>query len=289
MLYHRIRGSIIFVLLLFIGCSGSGNIFHKTVHIPVQAVDIVSISEERPAEVLFVVAGIKGDGCDPSIQKVFSERVGNTIFLRATGSEEIFDSGGYCTMAVEATGGEVVVKDLEVGEYKVATDDGHELLQFGIEKGAAYVVRKSGIRDITVQMKTSEGIKLFDAEAIEFLLDPYVYSSEPVQVSISGKANFIGQVCEYSDKIVIDKGSSSIINVEMFSEVPINADCIRYQQLDNAASELLFGSSNTFTVEIDLGTFETGDYRVNINGDDEVWFSIRLTSSRNILDRLKQN
>lgn len=103
MLYHRIHGSVIFILLLFIGCSDSGSIFYKTVHIPRQAVDIVSISQDRPAEILFVVAGIKADGYDPSIQRVSAERVGNTIFLRARGSEEIFDSGGYCTSAVEAT------------------------------------------------------------------------------------------------------------------------------------------------------------------------------------------
>lgn len=286
-----IRDSIIFVLFLFIGCSDTDNIFHKTVHIPIQAVDIVSISQDRPAEILFVVAGIKADGCDPSIQKVSAERVGNTIFLRATGSEEIFDSGGYCTSAVEATGGEVVVKDLEVGEYKVATDDGPEFLQFRIEKGAAYVVRKGGIGDLTVQMKTSEGIKLFDADALDFLLDhPYMYSAEPVQVSIGVEGNFFGQACEYFHKIVIDKGSSSIMNVEIFGEAPINADCIRYQQPDDAAAQLLFsGPTNTFKTEIDLGTFGTGDYRVNINGYDDVRFSIRLTNSRNILDRQKQD
>ena len=259
----------------------------------IQAVDIVSISEDRPAEVLFVVAGIRGDGCDPSIQKVHAERVGNTVVLRATGSEEIFDSGGYdCTMMVEATGGEIVVKDLEVGEYKVATDDGHELLQFRIEKGAAYVVRKPIIWDVTAQMKTSEGIKLFDA--IEFLSDPYVYSAEPVQVSIGVEGCFIAQTCEHSHKIVIDEESSGIINVEISGEAPINADCIQYQQFHNdLATTIVFSSPNTlydaYEAEIDLGTFGTGDYRVNLNGSDEVWFSIRLTSSRNILDRVEQD
>lgn len=164
MLPHRIRYSVIFVLLFFIGCSDSG-IFYKTVDVGIVAVDIVSISEKRPAEVLFLVAGLKADECGTSIEKVYVERVGNTIVLRATGSEEIFDCGGYdCTMMVEAIGGEIVVKDLEVGKYKVGTGI-HELLQFRIEKEAAYVVRKAGIGDITVQVKTSEGIVI---DAIEY-------------------------------------------------------------------------------------------------------------------------
>lgn len=78
---------------------------------------------------------------------------------------------------------------------------------------------------------------------------------------------------EYSHKVVIDKRSSGIINVEIFGEVPINNDCIRYQHLDDAAYQILFLPSSRFEEEIDLGTFEVGDYRVNINGYDK--FSIR--------------
>ena len=240
MLYHRISGSVIFVLLvllLFIGCSDSGSIFYKTIDIRIQAVDIVSISEDRPAEVLFVVSGIKGDGCDPSIQKVSAERFGNTIILQATGSEGIFDSGGDCTSAVEATGGEIVAKELEVGEYKVATHGGRELLHFRIEKGTAYVIRKSRIGAITVRAKTPEGIlikaiehpdrasyfvrkpgiedipvNLKTSESSEGIViePPYmdVYTPEPVQVSIDMERYSINQGCEYSHKVAIEKGSS---------------------------------------------------------------------------------
>ncbi len=309
MLSHRIGGIVIFVLLFCIGCGDSG-IFHKTIDVGIMAVDIVSISEDRPAEVLFLVAGLMGDGCDPSIQKVSAERVGNTIFLRATGSEEIFDSGGYdCEDAVTATGGEVVVKDLEVGEYKVATGV-HELLHLRIEKEAAYVIRKAGIGDITVQVKTSEGIvidaiehtyrasyfvrkagieditvqlKTFGSPEGIVIESPYVevYTAELVNISMGVEGYGITRVCgssqvrDYPHKVVIDKGSSGIINVEIFGEVPINNDCIRYQHLDTAAYQIAFLPSSVFEEGIDLGTFGVGNYRVNINGYERVRFSIR--------------
>ena len=296
------------ILLMFAGCD---RLTLKTVNIRIEAVDIASISEERPAEVLFAIGGIKADGCDPSIQKVHAQRVGNTIFLEATGSEERFDSGGYCTSMVESTAGTIVVKALEVGEYKVATHDGFELLQFRIEKGTSYVGKKAGIGDITVEMKTSEGIVMdtlkypyrasyvvrkagteditvsypfvvrqagLEGIRVEY---PGVYTDEPIQVSIGVEAYLMSRACEYSPKIVIDKGSSgNLMNVEIFGEVPFTADCIQHQDLDSVAYELIFGPSNRFEVQIDLGTFETGDYRVNINGADEVGFSIRRFSIR---------
>ncbi|MCY3723045.1 MAG: hypothetical protein OXG97_12565 [Candidatus Poribacteria bacterium] len=313
MLSHRIAGIALFVLLvvLFIGCD---RVFYKTVDIRIQAVDIVSISEERPAEVRFVVGGIKADGCDPSIQMVSAERMGNTIVLEATGSEEKFDSGGYyCTLEVEATGGEIVVKDLEVGEYKVATHDGRELLGLRIEKGAATVVRKAAIGDITVEIKTSEGFVLDRIEyppratfvvrkmgpvsypfvvreaglegiAVDY---PVVYTAEPVQVSMRVEAHLTRYVSGYCEKIVIDRESRGLMNIEIFGEVPINADYYQYSQrfddvpaelyADVLARQLLFGvlRKGSFEAETDLGSFEAGDYRVNINGSDEVGFSIQ--------------
>ena len=258
------------ILLMFVGCD---RLTLKTVNIRIEAVDIVSISEERPAEVLFVVGGVKADGCDPSIQKVHAQRVGNTIFLEATGSEERFDSGGYCTSAVESTADTIVVKALEVGAYKVATHDGFELLQFRIEKGTSYVGKKAGTEDITVSYPFVVRQAGLEGIRVEY---PGVYTDEPIQVSIGMEGYLISRACEYSPKIVIDKGSSgNLMNVEIFGEVPFNADCIQHQDLDSVAYELILGSSNRFEVQIDLGTFEAGDYRVNINGSDEVGFSIR--------------
>lgn len=326
MLFHRIAGIALFVLLvvLFIGCD---RIFYKTVAIPIEAVDIVSISEDRPAEVRFVVGGIRGDGSAPTIQKVDAQRVGNTIFLRATGLEERRDSGGDYTQAVESTGKVIVVKALEVGDYKVATHDGRELLGLRIEKGASTIVRKAAIGDITVEIKTSEGFVLDRIEyprratfvvrkmgpeditvsypfvvreaglegiAVDY---PGVYTAEPVQVSMRVEAYLTRYASGYCEKIVIDREPRGLMNIKIFGEVPINADY--YQRFDDVpdevyadvlARQLLFGALREyrFEAETDLGSFEAGDYRVNINGSDEVGFSIRGFSANRNIDRRKQ-
>jgi len=325
MVSHRIRGIVIFVLLvvLFMGCD---RISYKTVAIRIEVVDIVSISEDRPAEVRFVVGGIRGDGSDPRIQKVDAQRIGNTIFLRATGLEERFDSGGDYTQAVEPTGKVIVVKALEVGGYKVATHDGRELLGLRIEKEAATIVRKAAIGDITVEIKTSEGFVLDRIEyppratfvvrkmgpvsypfvvreaglegiAVDY---PVVYTAEPIQVSMHVEASLIRYASGYCEKIVIDRESRGLMNIEIFGEVPINADYYQhYQRFDDVpdevyadvlADQLLFGAlrGDRFEAETDLGSFEAGDYRVNINGSDEVGFSIRGFSANRNIDRRQQ-
>jgi len=298
------------ILFMSAGCE---RFYFKTVNIRIEAVDIVSISEEKPAEVLFVVGGVMGDGGDPSIQKVHAQRVGNTIFLKATGLKERFDSGRYAHYTIpQSTTDTIVVKTLEVGEYKVARHDGFELLQFRIEKGAAYVGQKAGIGDITVEMKTSEGIVMdtlkypyrasyvvrkagtedrevvpypfvvrkagIEGIAVEY---PIVYVAGPVQVSIGIEASLTREAGEYSEKVMVDEKSSDIIHIEIFGEAPINADGIEYKQLDaqrlhDIATELVFSPSYPrFEYKIPIGTFENGDYRVNINGSDEVGFSKR--------------
>ena len=256
MLSHRIEGIVIFVLFVIVSCIGCyrDEIYYRGS----TAIGIVSISEDRPAEVLMSVAGVT-EGCGPTpFRNVYADRVENTIFLKATVLES--HNGGYTCSAIDELYGEVTVKDLEVGEYKIVAND-REHLRLRIEKETAYVLLKPIIKDITVQMKTSEGIERFDS-----FQDPWIETAEPVQVTIGVEGYFdYGIRCEFEEMTDIAREAEDI-NVDISSEVLI-ADCI--------ADVSILNGGALYDAEIDLGLFGQGDYRVNVNGH-EVRFSIRL-------------
>lgn len=256
MLSHRIGSIVIFVLFVIVSCIGCDRdeIYYRGS----TAIGIVSISEDRPAEVLISVAGVT-DGCGPiPFRNVYADRVENTIFLKATVLED--HGGGYTCSAIDELYGEVPVKDLEVGEYKIVVND-RERLRLRIEKETAYVLLKPIIRDITVQMKTSEGIERFDS-----FQDPWIETAETVQVTMGVEGFFdYGIQCEFKEMTDIEREAEDI-NVDISSEVLI-ADCM--------ADVSIIDGEPRYDAEIDLGIFAAGDYRVNVNGY-EVRFSIRL-------------
>lgn len=261
MLSHRIEGIVIFVLFVIVSCIGCyrDEIYYRGS----TAIGIVSISEDRPAEVLMSVTGLT-DGCGPiPFRNVYADRVENTIFLKAT---VLDDSGHYTCLGIVEYYGEVTVKDLEVGEYKIVAND-REHLRFRIEKETAYLLLKPRVRDITVQMKTSEGIELFDSSFLDFLME----TTEPVQVTIDVEAYFADcEIGDLSKMMYIERDierEAGDINVDISGKV-LSADC-------SQKAGILSGRSSRYDAQIDLGIFAAGDYRVNVNGY-EVRFSIRL-------------
>ena len=263
MLSHRIEGIVIFVLFVIVSCIGCDRDENEISFAGLIAIGIVSISEDRPAEVLINVAGLGGVGCGPKpFRNVYADRVENTIFLKPTVLKGSGAGGAYTCSAIEELYGEVTVKDLEVGEYRIVAND-REHLRLRIEKETAYVLLKPIIRDITVQIKTSEGIERFDS-----FQDPWIETAEPVQVTIGVVGYFdYGIGCEFEEMTNIEREAEDI-NVDISSEVLI-ADCM---------ADIIFidgGPGYGYDAEIDLGLFGPGDYRVNVNGH-EVRFSIQL-------------
>lgn len=242
-----------------IGCSGDEVYYGGPIMI-----GIVSISEERPAEVRFGVVGLI-EGCGPiPFENVYADRVENTIYLKPTVLENYNTGGGYICSAIDQIYGEVSVKDFDVGEYKIVSND-YEYFRLRIEKATASVLRKPIIRDITVEIKTSEGLEVFET----LFSEPLIKTAEPVAVRISVRGYF-EYGCEVEDpsKVKADiKRESGAIDVNISSEVSI-ADCIR----DITG---ILDTSSGYDAQIDLGTLGAGEYRLNVNGH-EVQFSIRI-------------
>lgn len=262
MLSHRIGSIVIFVLFVIVSCIGcySDEIYYRGS----TAIGIVSISEDRPAEVLMSVFGVL-IGCGPApFRNVYADRVENTIFIKPTVLED--HGGGYTCSAIDEFYGEVTVKDLEVGEYRIVAND-REHLRLRIEKETAYLLLKPLIGDITVQMKTSEGIERFDS-----FQDPWIETAEPVQVTIGVEGYFdYGIRCEFEEMTDIEREAGDI-NVDISGKV-LSTDC-------SQNVNILEGQGSRYNAEIDLGLFGPGDYRVNVNGY-EVQFSIRLPVRHN--------
>ena len=256
--------SFLFVLFVIVSCIGCDTIYEDEIYYRGStAIGIVSISENRPAEVLMRVSGVT-EGCGPvPFKNVYADRVENTIFLKPTVLEGSGAGGGYTCSAIYELYGEVTVKALEVGEYKIVANE-REHLWLRIEKETTAIFLKPMIRDVTVQMKTSEGIELFDS----------LFSDEPVQVTIGVEGYFDSGIhCEFEDpsKMTYIEREAEDINVDIFSEVR-STDCMR--------DIYILDGGPGYEAEIDLGIFAAGDYRVNVNGH-EIQFSIRLRARNN--------
>ena len=133
----RISGIIILMLFvrLFTGCDyldGS-----KDVDMWIEAAGVVSVSRDRPADVVIGAVGSHRNTCVGRNPEVYATREGNNIHL--TAKKEIPTAFSMCGEAVTYVYGEVTMENLKVGEYKILDDTSHELGRFRIEEHAAYV------------------------------------------------------------------------------------------------------------------------------------------------------
>lgn len=134
---YRISDIIILTLFvhLFTGCDfldGS-----KDVDMRIEAAGVVSASYDRPAEVVIGAVGFHSNTCVSRNAKVSATREGNNINL--TAKMEIPFVPSLCGDAETQAYGEVTMKNLKVGEYKIMDDNSRELGRFRIEEHAVYV------------------------------------------------------------------------------------------------------------------------------------------------------
>lgn len=255
----------LFVIVSYIGCDKfrEGEVYF----VGPTWIEDICVSEDRPAEVLVHVSGFGGDGCRSNIpfKNIEVDRIGNTISLKPT----VISSNngvGYTTCSgIESYSGEVTIKDLDVGEYEIAYND-NARLRLRIEKEKAFVFLRLKITNITLEMKTSEAIKRFDVypRPLRREPDPLVKTKEPVQVQFSVKGFFpFGVHIEDSAGITSVKREAEEVAVDISGKVEM-ANCMEDVNVDGP----------WYDTEIDLGMFQTGDHRVNVNGG-EVRFSIR--------------
>ena len=206
---------------------------------------ILSISDDRPAEVTIGWVSYTADGCG-SATGVSAERDSNNIYL--TIKESIYTGTGGCTDAVEEIYGEFTVKNLEVGEYIIkGNDDNTE--EFGwlrIEPEAAYSfvdTRRPFFRTKAVTPNDEEHIGDTYQVTVSFRL-PGWYNCEPII------------------KTDIER-TQDVIDIEAWQVVP-ETDC--QMMLDTLTDQY-----RSKFIDIDLGTFSAGSYTVIINDIEDTF------------------
>ena len=241
---YRISCIIILVLFvdLFTGCDHLDG--YKDEDMEIEAASIVSISDDSPAEVVIGAFGSNNDGCVKPYGKVYANRDGNNIHL--TGKKEIPLDSGYCNYGIWEVYGEVTVKNLEMGEYKIVGYNSRELQRFRVELDAVYVGIEPIINDFIISPIVPDNIEL-----------EYTFYHVKVGISIGG---FYEIGCEPILNTDVES-TGDIINIDMWCVVP-NTDSGCDIVIDPYQTHLI----PPYNTEIDLGTFSVGSYSVVING-----------------------
>ena len=264
---NQLSGIIVFALFVVISFTACDSDLSKEVRMEIDQISILSVSEDRPAEVLIGVVGPGSNRCPNLEANVDADRKGGTIRLSAT--MDVPTGIVDCVAPIITVYGEVAVGNLEVGTYKVVQDD-RELLHFHIAADAGYVYLGPVIECIDVSMKTRDGVEQVGSS---------VETSDPVHVTISVKGYFNSECMHYlKTHMYRDEfpGRWKIVYVDISGDVPIiNTQCaLPIDPYQNPVDS----PDDAYSNVIDLGTFSAGDYKVIVNGKS-TWFSIKSTDA----------
>lgn len=257
---NRLSGIVVLGLLFIVISLTACDDMSKKVGTRIEKVSILSVSEERPAEVLIGVVGLSHEAwCANRDAKIDANRRGNIIRLSAT--MEVPTGIVDCVAPITEVYGEVIVENLEAGTYSVVQDD-RELLHFHIGTDTSHAYLGPVIESIDVAMKTFDGAEQNG---------PWVETRLPVDVTVSVRGYFDSQCQSYLDTHIY-RAEFGFVVVDISGDVPItNGECALsidpYQNPITSPYDL-------YAAEIDLGTFSTGDYKVIVNGES-TWFSIK--------------
>ena len=245
---NRIIGILVLILFIVVSFIGCGSLFSEETDMPIEKIGVLSVSEDRPATVVIGVLGSHSNTCVDGSAKVSADRNGKTIQLTAT-MRVSTGFGGACGDAVSDVYGEVTIRNLEVGEYKVKSGS-HELLKFRIAADAGYVKSGPIVDYLEFTIKTPDGVEL------PF---PYDTTSETVQVTM-GVVGYFDSKCVPYLKTHIERDRWGTIEVEISGEVPIvNTECA----LMINPNEIYRNPS--YYGEIDLGTLSVDHYTIKVN------------------------
>ena len=263
---NRSIGILILVgVVSFIGC---GSFFSEKTDMPIERIGILSVSEDRPATVVIGVLGSHSDTCVDGSAQVSADRDGETIQLTAT--MRVSTGLSLCGDAVSDVYGEVTIRDLDVGEYKVMSGS-RELLKFRITADAGYVKSGPIIEHVDFTIKTADGVEVSDPR-------PDIETSEPVQVTM-GVVGYFDSKCipDLKTHIELDNQWSEwgdtgdyTIDVDILGEVRIvNTECAPMIHPNKT------NLSSSYAAEIELGMFSVGWYSIRVNDYSKAWFNIR--------------
>lgn len=248
------RMSDIIILTLFVhlltGCDSLDG--SKDVDMWIEAAGVVSVSDDRPAEVVIGAVGVNSNTCVNRNGEVYATREGNNI--RLTAKMEVPVGPSLCGAMITYVYGEVTVKNLKVGEYKILDDSSRELGRFRIEANLAYVDIEPIVNGFIVSPMFRDNEEFED-------------TSYYVEASI-GIEEFHEIVCETIPRTVLwtDRGGTeAVISVDIKRVVPNAADSSCGVISISQPTEAYY-SSQIHNTEIYLGLFSAGSHSVVING-----------------------
>ena len=227
---HIITSSVIVLLIAsmicFVGCSGDDRVIEDLGIVGIE----VSISKDRPAQVMVTVAGYHHHNTCVSVHKIRHKREGNTTFI--WGARSITE--GTCGDAVTAPKGQISIGKFTVGKYKVIADDLE--LVFHIEDDESWVVGSPAIENI----------------------DFFISESTPAHVIVNVEG-YVGKGCiPFLDTHQKQEGDT--IYIQITGKVPGGVHCPvvphRYELAGN-----LFGLTK-YQNEVSIGEFTPGHYTV---------------------------
>ena len=280
-MFYRVSGILILAgfVVLFIGCDYLDG--HKDEYMPIEVAALVSISDDRPAEVVIGAFGTHYNTCVNSEAKVYASRDGNKIHL--TAKKEVPLGFGGCGDAVSEVYGEVTVKNLEVGEYIIEGDwinreykDNYEVGRFRIEPDAAYME----IEPIKLYSKAYRKLPT-ELDVIFSPIVPENGESEDTSYHVKIVVDIVELYRdntylpdEYKDPCyepiykTDTERTGDVINLNIWRLVStIDSSCTL--DMSSEAFDLYYGSK----AEIDVGIFSPGLYTVFIKGE-EFYFNV---------------
>lgn len=253
----------ILILFLLTGCSFDDN-GSIDVEMGIIDVNVLSISDDRPAEVVIGVEGINSNTCGGSAN-VYYERDGDTIRVWATKS--VYKGFEPCGEAITDVYGTVTVGQLAVGEYKIMIDD-QERIRFRVEDDAGYVLRKPFVENVSFVLKKTDGSELIDS---------HVDIDEMVQVLMTFTGYFDSKcvpvftaLMPKDKKVGIQSDSYGVMHdifaIDVYGEVQITSGCLSLV----GPSQKEYGHyywGMPYTTTVALGMFSYGDYIFSVNGE----------------------
>lgn len=271
-MFYRVSDILILAgfVVLFTGCDYLDGRKDEVMGIHVAA--LVSISDDRPAEIVIGAFGTHNNTCVNSEAKVHASRDGNKIHL--TAKKEVPLGPGLCGDAVSEVYGEVTVKNLEVGEYIIEGDwinreykDNYEIGRFRIEPDASY----TEIEPIKLYSKAYRKLPT----ELDVILSPKVPddgefedTSYHVKIVVDIVKLYRDNCYEPIYKTDIER-TGDVINLNIWRLVStIDSGCLLEMSPDGVF-DLYYGSK----AEIDVGIFSPGLYTVFIKGE-EFYFNV---------------
>lgn len=246
-----------FFIFCYTGCSALDDDAHEVNAASPHAVYLLSVSDNRPAEVTIGWGFYAKNGCD-GVRGGTAQPDGHTIYLAI--EEIIYTGPNDCADILGLTHGEITVKNLEAGEYIIkGKHDNTELGSFHDQYGNI----ETELGRFRIEPDTAYSLTV--PRHLHFMIDPIALNTDEqkgdtYQVTASMYLEGYYDIgCEPIFKTDVER-TQDVINIEAWQVIPKkNCQIILDEYKATAQHERKH-------INIALGTFSTGSYTAILNG-----------------------